>query len=128
MSTESTTSEIVHEELGSDLGAAIADLPEYERFLEAKAAVEGSPEAQERVREFEQTREAFTLARQTGSATEEDLQEFQAAQEALNDVPEMETYLDAQNELDARLERIEDAISADLAIDFGEHVGSCCED
>jgi cell fate (sporulation/competence/biofilm development) regulator YlbF (YheA/YmcA/DUF963 family) len=128
MSTETAAGMDVEDELGSDLGRAIADLPEYERFVEAKRAVERSEAAQEKVQAFERTREEFMLARQTGDATQENLRDLQRAQEGLHEVPAMAEYLDAQNDLEARLERINEAISAGLAIDFGEHVGACCQD
>ena len=115
-------------ELASELGEAIADLPAYERFAEAKAAVEDSPEAQERIREFEQLREEFMLARQSGDATNEDLRELQRAQESLHEVPEMSDYLQAQSELELALQELNESISAPLAVDFGEKAGGCCQD
>ena len=47
------------EDLAGDLGNALAETPEYERFAEAKAEVERSPEAQEKVQEFERLRDEF---------------------------------------------------------------------
>jgi cell fate (sporulation/competence/biofilm development) regulator YlbF (YheA/YmcA/DUF963 family) len=125
---EPTTAERQPEELAGELGAAIADTPEYERFVESKATVERSPEAQEKVREFERLRDEFTQARQTGEATKDDLKTLQNAQQELHEVPEMAEFLEAQEELDARLERLNDEIAADLAIDFGDRIGSCCQD
>ena len=116
------------EDLAGELGAAIADTDEYERFVETKAAVERSAEAQEKVHEFERLRDEFIHARQTGEATQEDLRTLQRAQQELHDVPEMAAFLDAQETLDARLERLNLEISADLAIDFGDRIGSCCQD
>jgi cell fate (sporulation/competence/biofilm development) regulator YlbF (YheA/YmcA/DUF963 family) len=116
------------EELAGDLGSAIADTPEYERFAEAKAEVERSPEAQEKVQEFERLRDEFMLARQTGEASQEDLRKLQNAQQELHEIPAMAEFLDAQNRLDARLERISDAVSAELDFDFGDRIGACCQD
>lgn len=116
------------EELAGDLGTALADTPEYERFIETKAAVEGSEDAQQKVSEFQRLRDEFVHARQTGEATEADLRTLQNAQQELHEVPEMAEFLEAQDELDARLERINDAISTDLGIDFGDRIGSCCQD
>ena len=116
------------EDLAGDLGSAIADTPEYERFAEAKAEVEHSPEAQEKVQEFERLRDEFMLARQTGEATQEDLQNLQAAQQELHEIPVMAEFLEAQNRLDARLERISDAVSTELDFDFGDRIGVCCQD
>jgi cell fate (sporulation/competence/biofilm development) regulator YlbF (YheA/YmcA/DUF963 family) len=116
------------ETLADELGTAIADTHEYERFVETKATVEQSPEAQEKVREFERLRDEFMQARQTGEATQEDLKSLQNAQQELHEVPEMAEFLDAQEELDARLERLNDEIAADLAIDFGDRIGNCCQD
>jgi cell fate (sporulation/competence/biofilm development) regulator YlbF (YheA/YmcA/DUF963 family) len=115
-------------ELATELGEAVADLPAYERFREAKATVEDSPEAQERIREFEQLREEFMLARQSGDATNEDLRELQRAQESLHEIPEMSDYLQAQSELELALQELNEAISAPLAVDFGEKAGGCCQD
>lgn len=116
------------EEMASELGEAIANLPEYQQFEEAKAAVESSEEAQERIREFEQLRQEFMLARQTGEATQEDVTKVQEAQQHLHDLPVMAEYLRAQEELDARLEDLNRAVSEPLAVDFGQQAGGCCQD
>jgi cell fate (sporulation/competence/biofilm development) regulator YlbF (YheA/YmcA/DUF963 family) len=116
------------ETVAGDLGAAIADTPEYERFVETKAAVEESPEAQKKVQKFERLRDEFVQARQTGEATQDDLETLQSAQQDLHEVPAMAEFLQAQEALDARLEEVNRAIAADLAIDFGDRVGGCCND
>ena len=116
------------ETVAGDLGAAIADTPEYERFVESKAAVERSPEAQQKVQEFERLRDEFVQARQTGEATQDDLETLQRAQQDLHTVPAMAEFLEAQEALDERLERVNREIAADLAIDFGDRVGGCCND
>ena len=116
------------ETVAGDLGAAIADTPEYERFVESKAAVEKSPEAQKKGQEFERLRDEFVQARQTGEATQDDLETLQSAQQDLHTVPAMAEFLEAQEALDARLERVNQEIAADLAIDFGDRVGGCCND
>ena len=116
------------EDVGEELGEAIAALPEYEAFEAAKAEVEDSEEAQERIQEFERVRQDFMMARQTGDATQEDLAELQRTQAELHDVPVMADYLEAQAELEARLEAVNEAISAPLALDFGETAGGCCQD
>ena len=124
---ESTTTENV-EALGRELGAAITELDEYQRFEDAKAAVEASEDAQAKIDEFEQLRQEFMLARQTGEATQADLQKVQDAQAELHDMPVMAEYLEAQNVLDARLEAVNEAISDQLIVDFGEEAGGCCQD
>ena len=124
MSTQTTPLE----KLGRELGEAIADTPEYERFEAAKADVEADDEAQERISEFEKLREEFMFARQAGQATKEDLAEVQEKQEELHSLPVMETYLDAQDDLQGRLEDVNRAISEPLAVDFGGEAGGCCQD
>jgi cell fate (sporulation/competence/biofilm development) regulator YlbF (YheA/YmcA/DUF963 family) len=124
---ESTTTESV-EALGRELGAAITELDEYQRFEEAKATVEANEEVQAKIDEFEQIRQEFMLARQTGEATQADLQKVQDAQAELHEMPVMAEYLEAQNELDARLEAVNEAISDQLVVDFGEEAGGCCQD
>ncbi|WP_330630609.1 YlbF family regulator [Halocatena halophila] len=114
--------------LASELGTAITDLPTYQAFIDAKARVENSEEAQQSVREFEQLREEFMLARQTGNATDEDLQQLQAAQEQLHDIPVMAEYLELQADLERELQELNKMISAPLAVDFGEKAGGCCQD
>jgi cell fate (sporulation/competence/biofilm development) regulator YlbF (YheA/YmcA/DUF963 family) len=116
------------DELARDLGEAITDLPEYQAFMEAKEQVEASEEAQEKIEEFERIREEFMLARQTGEATNEDLRTLQEAQESLHDVPVMSDYLAAQNELELRLQELNELVSDPLAVDFGEKAGGCCQD
>jgi len=115
-------------DMGRELGEAITDLPEYERFEAAKAAVEESDEAQREIQRFEQKRQEFAMLRQTGEASEEDLRELREAQEELHDIPAMADYVAAQEELDAKLEAINEAISEPLAVDFGEEAGGCCQD
>ncbi|USZ68437.1 YlbF family regulator [Halorussus salilacus] len=123
------TADLSHvEALGAELGEAIAETPVYQRFEETKAAVEEDEQAQEKVKEFEQLRQEFMLARQTGEATQEDVQKVQRAQNELHSLPVMEEYLDAQEELEAKLEAVNDAISEPLAVDFGQQGGGCCED
>ncbi|WP_435345486.1 YlbF family regulator [Haloarchaeobius sp. HRN-SO-5] len=111
-----------------ELGQAIRDLPEFERFESAKAEVEDSEEAQAKIDEFESVRQEFMLARQTGQASQEDLQELQQAQQELHDIPVMAEYLDAQNRLDVRLEAINDTLSAEIGLDFADEAGGCCND
>jgi cell fate (sporulation/competence/biofilm development) regulator YlbF (YheA/YmcA/DUF963 family) len=124
MSVETTNLEA----LGRELGAAIAETDEYERFEEAKAAVEADDEAQRRITEFNQLREEFMFARQTGNATEEGMRKLQAKQRELHDLPVMAEYLEAQSALQSRLESINEAISEPLAVDFGGEAGGCCQD
>ena len=128
MSIETESPESTVTELSRELGEAIAELPAYQTFRDAKAAVEDSEEAQELIQDFEQFREEFMLARQTGEATQEDLRTLQEKQEKLHDVPVMAEFLQAQNELELRLQEVNEEISAPLAIDFGEKAGGCCED
>ncbi|WP_332898805.1 YlbF family regulator [Haladaptatus sp. CMSO5] len=116
------------EDMGTELGKAIADSPAYQRFEATKAKVENSEEAQQRVQKFEQLRQEFMLARQTGEATQEDLHNLQNAQAGLHELPVMDEFLTAQAELDAKLAAVNDAISAELAVDFGEKAGGCCQD
>jgi len=116
------------DELARELGEAITDLPQYQRFVEAKEVVEGDEEIQAEIREFEQVREEFMLARQAGEATSDDLRELQSAQMELNDIPEMSEYLAAQSELELRLQELNEIVSEPLAVDFGQKAGGCCED
>ena len=114
--------------LARQLGEAIVDLPAYQRFLETKEVVEADEEIQAEIREFEQVREEFMLARQAGEASREDLRELQAAQEQLHDIPEMSEYLAAQSDLELRLQELNELVSEPLAVDFGGKAGGCCED
>jgi cell fate (sporulation/competence/biofilm development) regulator YlbF (YheA/YmcA/DUF963 family) len=116
------------EEMGQELGEAIAATPAYERFAEAKAAVENDAEAQERIQEFQQLRQEFMMARQTGAADQESLEKVQSAQDELHALPVMQEYLDAQSALQDRLEAVNEAISEPLAVDFGGEAGGCCQD
>ncbi|ELZ85025.1 hypothetical protein C453_10605 [Haloferax elongans ATCC BAA-1513] len=124
MSTQTTRLE----ELGRELGEAIADHPKYEAYEEAKAAVEADDEAQAQISEFEQLREEFNVARQMGEASKADLQKVQEAQEELHSLPVMEEFLLAQAEMVGELEKVNEAISEPLAVDFGGEAGGCCND
>jgi cell fate (sporulation/competence/biofilm development) regulator YlbF (YheA/YmcA/DUF963 family) len=116
------------EQMGRELGQAITDLPEYEAFEEAKARVEADEAVQEAISEFEQLRQEFMVARQTGRADQEQLERVQEAQADLHAMPVMDDYLDAQDELQERLEAVNEAISDPLAVDFGGEAGGCCQD
>ena len=116
------------EALARELGEAITEMPEYETFAEAKAAVEADEEAQEAIQEFEQIREEYMMARQTGKATQDDLRTLQQAQEDLHDIPVMSEFLQAQNDLELRLQALNEHISDPLDVDFGEKAGGCCQD
>ncbi|CDK39879.1 hypothetical protein DM2_1124 [Halorubrum sp. DM2] len=116
------------EDLGRELGERIAETPEYERFEEARAAVQRDEEVQSRIDEFEQLRAEFMQARQSGQATNEGLQRVQEAQDELHSMPVMSEYLDAQDELEDTLEAVNEAISEPLAVDFGGEAGGCCQD
>ena len=115
-------------ELASELGETITQLSTYQRFVEAKEAVENNEKAQEKVRQFEAQREEFMLARQNGNATNADLRELQAAQEELHDIPVMSDFLEVQSELELELQELNEMISAPLDVDFGEKAGGCCQD
>jgi cell fate (sporulation/competence/biofilm development) regulator YlbF (YheA/YmcA/DUF963 family) len=114
--------------LARELGEAITEIPAYRQFVEVKERVEADEAAQEQIREFERIREEYMHARETGQATQEDLRALQAAQEDLHDVPVMSEFLQAQNELELRLQAVNEEISAPLAVDFGEKAGGCCQD
>ncbi|WP_458188966.1 YlbF family regulator [Haladaptatus sp. NG-WS-4] len=125
---ETSDEQAVPERLATELGEAIAEMAEYQQFEEAKSAVESDETAQEKVREFEQLRQEFMLARQTGEATQEDVAKVQDAQQELHSLPVMEEYLEAQDALSARLEDLNRAVSDPLAVDFGQQAGGCCQD
>ena len=114
--------------LGRELGEAIAELPEYEAFEEARADVQADDEVQAEIQAFERKRQEFAQARQSGEANQGDLMELQAAQQELHSMPTMEEFLEAQSELTDRLETINRAISEPLVVDFGGEAGGCCHD
>jgi cell fate (sporulation/competence/biofilm development) regulator YlbF (YheA/YmcA/DUF963 family) len=115
------------DDLGTELGECIATTDEYERFEAAKRAVESNEAAQEQIEEFEQLRQEFNLARQTGSADQKAVDEVKRAQRELHSLPVMQEYLEAQEALQERLEAINQAISEPLAVDFGGEAGGCCQ-
>jgi len=116
------------DQLATELGESIAQLPVYQEYLQAKAKVENDADAQRAIEEFEQLREEFQMARQTGRATQEDLRKVQEAQEDLHDIASMSEYLEIQEALEGRLAQINDLVSDQLEVDFGEKAGGCCQD
>ncbi|WP_435194600.1 YlbF family regulator [Natronomonas sp. EA1] len=127
-SAAATDAEESVSDLATKLGQAITETEEYQRYLEAKEAVESDEEAQEQVKTFESIREEFMLARQTGDATNEDLRELQSAQQELHELPVMREYLQAQSALELELQELNTLISDELVVDFGEKAGGCCQD
>jgi len=131
MSVDSDTSadsEQSIEDLARSLGEAIGELPEYQTFLEKQAAVEDDEETQEKIAEFERVRTKYMSARQRGKASQDDLRELQEAQQELHDIPVMSEFLQAENDLELRLQALNEYVSDPLEIDFGEKAGGCCED
>lgn len=116
------------DELASQLGEAITETPEYSAFEASKRAVETNEAVQERIDEFEDLRQEFLLARQTGDATQADVERVKEAQQHLHDHPVMAEYLDAQDALEAKFEALNDRISEPLAVDFVGESGACCQD
>ncbi|MEZ3114353.1 YlbF family regulator [Halobaculum sp. MBLA0147] len=116
------------EGLATALGEEIAALPEYRAFEEAKAAVEADDEVQSKIDEFERIRQEFALARQSGRADEDAVERVREAQQELHSMPTMARYLEAQEELEERLETLNRLISDPLAVDFGGEAGGCCRD
>jgi cell fate (sporulation/competence/biofilm development) regulator YlbF (YheA/YmcA/DUF963 family) len=127
MSVETTPAERATE-LAEELGEVITEMPAYQEFLEAKAAVESDEDLQAEIHEFEQLREEFMMARQTGEATNDDLRELQSAQQELHEQPKMKEYLQTQSEVELKLQELDQLISEPLEIDFGEKAGGCCQD
>jgi len=116
------------ESLARALGDAITDLPEYEAYKDAKAEVEADEQAQERIEAFEEIREEYMVARQTNQADQDDLRTLKKAQRELHELPVMDDYLQAQSELELRLQELNEIISEPLTVDFGEKAGGCCHD
>jgi cell fate (sporulation/competence/biofilm development) regulator YlbF (YheA/YmcA/DUF963 family) len=114
--------------LGSQLGEAIAELPAYREFEEARQVVRENDDLQEQIDAFEERRQEFMLARQSGEATQDDMLSLQQAQQELHDHPDMSRFLDAKSQLQDRLEDVNKAISEPLAVDFGGEAGGCCQD
>ena len=85
-------------------------------------------DVQEQISEFQERRDHYMHARQMGNATEENLRKVQEAQEELHEIPTMSEYLEVQNELELRLQEINEIVSDELAVDFGQKAGGCCED
>lgn len=115
-------------DLATELGETLADLPEHEAYVEAEEAVRESEAVQEAISSFNEQRREFAHARQTGDATEEDLEALQAAQRELHSMPVMAEYLEAQEQLQGTLGAVEAALSDPLAVEFGETAGGCCQD
>lgn len=127
MSVETTPQQRAAE-LATELGEAIAELDVYDAFLEAKATVEADEELQREMAEFERLREEFLMAREAGTASNEDLLELQNAQEELHDDPKMSSYLEAKSELELRLQELDQLVSEPLDVEFGETAGGCCQE
>jgi cell fate (sporulation/competence/biofilm development) regulator YlbF (YheA/YmcA/DUF963 family) len=116
------------EDLGAELGERIAATDEYERFEAAKRTVEESDEAQQRISEFESLRTELMAAREAGEADQELVDEVRQAQHELHSMPEMAEFLEAEEELQARLDAVNNAISSELVVDFGGEAGGCCKE
>ena len=116
------------EELAQSLGEAIADLPEYQSFIEAREAVEQDEDAQEQIAEFERARRQYMDARERGAATRDDLREMQKKQEELHEIPVMKEFLQVENDLELRLKALNEHVNEPLDIDFGDKASGCCND
>ena len=123
-----TTPDARATELAEELGETITQLPAYEAFLEAKEAIGNDPELQREMESFERLREEFLMAREAGTASNDDLRELQAAQEELHGNPKMSDYLEAKSDIELRLQEIDHIISEPLEVEFGETAGGCCQE
>jgi cell fate (sporulation/competence/biofilm development) regulator YlbF (YheA/YmcA/DUF963 family) len=128
MSIETESTERTIEDLGREFGEAIADLPEYRAFLEAKEVVEADEEAQKQIAEFERARRRYMDARERGQASRDDLREMQQKQEELHEIPVMKEFLQAENDLELRLQALNEHVNEPLEIDFGDKASGCCND
>jgi cell fate (sporulation/competence/biofilm development) regulator YlbF (YheA/YmcA/DUF963 family) len=68
------------------------------------------------------------VARQTNQADQDDLRTLKKAQRELHELPVMEEYLQAQSELELRLQELNEIVSEPLTVDFGEKAGGCCHE
>ena len=127
MSVE-TTPEARTTELAAELGEAITELSAYEELVEAKDAIRSDPELQREMSAFETCREEFLMAREAGTASNDDLRALQAAQEELHDDPKMAAYLRAKSDIELRLQELDYIISEPLEVELGETAGGCCQD
>ena len=114
-------------ELAEQLGETITELEAYEKFLEAKEATKADQKLQEKIRAFETQREELLMAREAGTASNDDLLELQRAQEELHENPKMTAYLQAKSDIELRLQEIDEIISEPLDVEFGEAAGGCCQ-
>jgi cell fate (sporulation/competence/biofilm development) regulator YlbF (YheA/YmcA/DUF963 family) len=96
--------------------------------LETKEAIQTDPELQREMEAFERLREEFLMAREAGTASNDDLLELQAAQEELHGRPKMSAYLEAKSDIELRLQEIDHIISEPLEVEFGQAAGGCCQD
>lgn len=115
-------------DLARQLGDTITELPEYNRFEATQKQVQEDDAVQSKIEEFEQIRQEFMLARQTGEATQADLQKVQEAQKELDEQPVMAEFLEAKQALQDKLDELNQIISEPLAVDFGGEAGGCCQD
>ncbi|MFO7927834.1 MAG: YlbF family regulator [Halobacteriota archaeon] len=127
MSVE-TTPEAQATTLAEELGEAITELPAYGAFIEAKEAIETDRQLQREMESFERLREEFLMAREAGTASNDDFRELQAAQEELHDNAKMAEYLRAKSDVELQLQEIDYIISEPLEVEFGQTAGGCCQD
>lgn len=131
MAADAVTTESVPSEVSTtahQLGEAIASMPAYQSYLDARAAVAEDAELQTRIEGFEERRDAFLQDRRAGDATQDDVAALRQAQRDLHSDPTMSRYLEAKERLQNRLESVNAAISEPLEIDFGVEAGGCCQD
>ncbi|MFC7045700.1 YlbF family regulator [Halobacteriaceae archaeon GCM10025711] len=114
--------------LARELGEAITGIPEYQAFADAKRAVENDEELQEKISEFEELRQDFMLAQQTGEAGQEDVERLERIQTDIESHPLMAEYNEAKDDLVFQLAEVNAALSEPLPFDFAGEAGGCCND
>lgn len=114
--------------LGQAMAEAIADLPAYESFKDAEAAVRASDEAQERIEAFESRRDSFMAAKQRGEATQADVQEIETLRQELYELEVMQEYREARDRLDQQFAQLNQILTDELGVDFAGAASSCCLD
>ena len=102
-------------ELAKELGKAIADCEEIKTYKEMEKIYFESEDAQNAMREYEETRAAMTVKAQQTGMTPESMQlfqeEMQKAMDKLMENKTVEAYLDAQSAFNDILTKVNSVIA-----------------
>ncbi len=99
------------EKKAKELGKAIASSEEYKRYVEAREEVERDEKMQELFGRYEQLRDEFYQALESGQGNEELLGKIDALEKEISSNPKMKEYMEAEANFKKLIDKVNEKIA-----------------